>query len=203
VNVDKRNYRQVPELLDALDNAGLKNQVDITITKVEPFTEKCRSILAHCFTSREFARVYVDLCRDGAKKGFDLMISPKAFTNYCTADCLDSFVIDARGNVAKCWNSVGVKSQRIGTVFSDEFNDNYVRWLSYDPFEDKRCVACKYLPVCMGGCPYSVVHSGLMEHCNDVRFRLKDVLLMKYRDKIIKEGANESKSAQGREEGCC
>jgi uncharacterized protein len=201
VNVDIRNWDQVPDLLDILEKEGLKNKVMVTVTKVEPFTDRCRKIEEFCLLKGDFAKHLVKLSELAAQKGFDITVSPKIYSNYCTADCMDSFVIDAFGNIAKCWNSVGRNHERIGTVFQEKLNDLYVQWLAYDPFERKECLACKFMPICMGGCPYSVLYENSLETCPSIRYMLPEMLHIKHKYGFLeKEVSNESRCHKRSEE---
>lgn len=50
---------------------------------------------------------------------------PKPMGNYCGADYAQGYVLDAQGNIYKCWSDVGVMEQRIGTAHDwNETNKN-------------------------------------------------------------------------------
>jgi uncharacterized protein len=59
------------------------------------------------------------------------------------------------GDVYKCWGEVGMTELRCGNILSwDEYSANHLAWIGFDPLSDQECVKCKFLPVCMGDCPY-------------------------------------------------
>lgn len=201
VNIDSRNWEKVPDLLDVLDEKGLTDRISVSVTKVEPFTEICHKIEKFCLRKEDFAGIFLKLSRSAAEKGFDITINPKLYGNYCTADCMDSFVIDANGDISKCWNSVGRRQERIGSVLQKEKNDTYIRWLSYDPFEREKCKGCKFMPICMGGCPYSVLYENSQETCQQIRYMLPEMLSLKmkygfFEEVISDEGRCRKKSAE-------
>jgi uncharacterized protein len=70
------------------------------------------------------------------------------------------FVIEPEGKLSKCWENVGDKNECYGFLDS-KGNLNitnitiYNRYLyGEDPLADPVCQKCKFLPICIGGCPY-------------------------------------------------
>lgn len=75
---------------------------------------------------------------------------------FCSAYNHNFFSIDAYGDVHKCVPMVGKRDFRIGTISETgdmvwERSDAGNAW-DFDPFADEECLACRFLPVCMGGC---------------------------------------------------
>ena len=81
-------------------------------------------------------------------------IDMKIKTGNCTAIYENSFVIDPKGNIFKCWADVGISKKRIGTLNEGITNYTLVEkyLLSSDKFTDKKCLKCKVFPICSGGC---------------------------------------------------
>lgn len=73
------------------------------------------------------------------------------------ADSVNSFVVDADGRLYKCWNEIGATEECVGSLEKPEAMteriNNSLRYLAYDPTRQSECTNCKYLPICMGGCP--------------------------------------------------
>ena len=70
----------------------------------------------------------------------------------------------ARGELYKCWDSVGNQREVIGHLRSwRDPNDRVLKWLRYDPFTDEGCRACIALPTCMGGC----AHHAMLDRTGD------------------------------------
>ena len=70
----------------------------------------------------------------------------------------------ARGELYKCWDSVGNQREVIGHLRSwRDPNDRVLKWLRYDPFTDEGCRSCIALPTCMGGC----AHHAMLDRAGD------------------------------------
>lgn len=76
--------------------------------------------------------------------------------NICSANTINSFVIGPEGELYKCWEDVGKHDMVIGNIFKDEPNSNAELVTLYsvgtDPYLDLKCLECKVLPICGGGC---------------------------------------------------
>jgi uncharacterized protein len=67
----------------------------------------------------------------------------------------NDLVVGARGELYKCWDSVGNSGEVVGHLRSwKDLDDRAVKWLRYDPFADEDCRSCIALPGCMGGCAH-------------------------------------------------
>ena len=59
--------------------------------------------------------------------------------------------------VGKCANDYGFKKAEMGYINSDSkliLDDEKLRqWGEKNPFKDKKCLNCAYLPICVGSCP--------------------------------------------------
>lgn len=70
-----------------------------------------------------------------------------------------SISFDPEGYAYKCWEVIGNKKYAIGKLNTngrmEYINEIIMNRHLYgaDPLEDSTCSACKYLPVCNGGCP--------------------------------------------------
>jgi uncharacterized protein len=160
VNIDKTNVEQVEELLQILIKNNL-NSLSINFGQLTAYTEACSSVSDHCLNTEEYSDEYKRMQKLLVKYGFpakDYPNYPGIKGNYCCADQINSFVIDPDGYMYKCWNSIGNAKEAVGNVVnlkepkSDWLMRN-IEWVSTEPFEGK-CLKCKFLPICMGGCPY-------------------------------------------------
>lgn len=86
-----------------------------------------------------------------------MSLYPRIVRNYCAADSINSYVIDDKGNVTKCWNEIGNSEFWIGELSNEGFELSNTtpifNNLSYNPVHDTECRECKLLPICAGGCP--------------------------------------------------
>ena len=78
----------------------------------------------------------------------------------CMAPKLLDLVVDERGNLYKCLESVGRDEESFGNVRDFDFADPksgdmdvLSEWLDYAWPDDEECLQCSLLPICLGGCP--------------------------------------------------
>ena len=80
---------------------------------------------------------------------------PEPVGTPCTAVRVNELVVGARGELYKCFDSVGDAREVVGHLRSwQDPNDRVLKWLRYDPFADAGCRSCIALPSCMGGCAH-------------------------------------------------
>lgn len=82
---------------------------------------------------------------------------PMRHRGECIARQIYGYLIDARGDIYKCWTDTGKTSESIGNVSTpDIINHNQmIRYLTgADVFDSIECQECFFLPVCGGGCPH-------------------------------------------------
>ena len=154
VNVDKRNMHELNQLLDLLKNKFPDKKMRIYYSKTTPYSLVCGEIESFCMDKAEFEEFYMRSLKTLIERGFDAWKKPTRRANVCTADCLNAFVVLPDGKLYKCWLDTGtIEESFLGTIFDEEPNRNYQKWLALDPFESPDCAKCKMLPICMGGCP--------------------------------------------------
>jgi uncharacterized protein len=99
--------------------------------------------------------------------------------HFCSATTGAMFVIDADGDVSRCWESAGVKSESIANVLTPharrearEAIDS--RWSEYNPLAYSACAKCKVLPLCMGGCSYPrVILDDNNAQCTSIKSQIR------------------------------
>ncbi|OEU61487.1 MAG: hypothetical protein BA870_09305 [Desulfuromonadales bacterium C00003094] len=190
INIDRTNPEQVNELLGLLEQKELQDKVSVYFGQVQAIGAACPGISHQCLSTPEFSKVEMSLNRLLVDRGWPVSMRPSLKGGVCLADQVNSYLIDPSGNLAKCWNCAGVESQKVGTIFETKPNDNFFRWLSFDPFEDPECRNCKMLPVCMGGCPYDKVIDQKKD-CFTQKYNLIDRL------KLRIDGWKKAESGQG------
>ena len=121
---------------------------------------------------------------------------PKPMGNYCGADYAQGYVIDAQGNIYKCWSDVGVMDRRIGTVrdwvestkkmqvSAAQTQKVLAEYMLYDPTEDAVCSRCKFMPICFGGCPHSRIENNQL--CEQYRYNVGE-FMQAYADAVLKQ----------------
>ncbi|ALO14137.1 radical SAM additional 4Fe4S-binding SPASM domain protein [Salinivirga cyanobacteriivorans] len=73
---------------------------------------------------------------------------------------INSYLIDPKGNLYKCWEHIGNKDLVIKNLVNEKLGSNVIhtRYLTgADPFENEYCKTCNLLPICSGGCPNHIV----------------------------------------------
>lgn len=83
-----------------------------------------------------------------------MIFLPKRISAWCEVQMFNSYIIGADGLIFKCDVEIGDVSFSIGGIDEDGNikmeMDNY--FLNYDTYKDEKCLKCKLLPICQGGC---------------------------------------------------
>ena len=186
VNTDKTNVHRVAEVLDALEERGLKGKVSVYFAKVLAHTDACANMAGSCLKDEEYSDWEVQLTKLGWEKGFNLTKYPRVKFNYCEGDQVNSFVVGPSGHLYKCWSDPGNLDEAVGHICDlkkyQEKKKNVYKWLAWDVFERKECLECDVLPICMGGCPYAglKMKSATKGACEEWRHNLLDMLKLYY-----------------------
>ena len=182
-NVDKSNIDGASEILDILKEQGLKKKVRVYFSPVLDVGTLCRDVSANCFNYKTYSEHEITLYKKAVREGFGIARYPAPLHGYCGAVSLKSLLIDPYGNFHKCWNTVGVEDEKVGKLGEPlQMGSALVRWLSWDPFEKKKCRDCKFLPLCMGGCPYLLRTQKV--NCSTWKYNLEEMLRLYYSSKV-------------------
>ncbi|WP_251862415.1 radical SAM protein [Clostridium sp. Marseille-Q2269] len=184
VNIDKKNIMEMHKLIDYLiDYTNLGNKVKINFHPiVVKNTDFCNVEEKHCINAKEFDNIEATLINKLYNKGaIDSIykLDPMHNSVFCTAVCNNSFVIDPEGFLYACWDFIGIKEKRIGSIFDDEISINSERckWLLLDI--PQQCSTCNLVPMCKGGCPSARLYNN--KPCCDPRvMSLKEKLHISY-----------------------
>lgn len=191
-NIDKSNYEDIYRLIDEVAESG----VDLKYIVFSPcrvsIMETSTESVINCepFSKEEFARLEPKLLLYAMKKGFGF--NPKRLAaqhSYCGANTLPLHVIDAYGNILKCWCNLGrAEGNMVGKLKADgtiEYNNiqQLSRWLCWDPFDIPECKNCNVLPLCMGGCMYYNLmgqSTDIKSGCTELKYNLEAILKLSY-----------------------
>jgi uncharacterized protein len=159
VNVDAENFGRVEELFQILAREGFAGKLGIYPGQLVGLNQDPRapsaSYQARCFSNPEFARVEREFLRLARQYGFGRPELPLPSGAPCTAVRANELVVGSKGELYKCWDSVGNQLEVIGHIRDyQDLNGRLAKWLKYDPFADDECRSCIALPVCMGGCAH-------------------------------------------------
>ena len=188
INIDKENINRVDELLETLRARIDKHEnLKIDFGQVSAFTDICKSIESDCYNNEQYADMMLPLYTKVQNLGFDvnkMSVYPSPRVNYCCSDYANSFVVDNRGEIFRCWNHVGNSKKSCGNVENfdiDELGKNYLSAVQWNPIRHAKCRECKYLPICMGGCPDAMKNSADGQPvCGTVKYNLDEVLRFYY-----------------------
>lgn len=179
VNVSKKNYLDVTELFEILEKEGLKENTSVYFAKVEPYDNFDKM---NCFNNEEFD--IIDMLYKRQNKTKRQPEYPSLKGSFCCADSLASFVITSDGYIYKCWEDVGILELAVGNLMDNDdtailnqgkYIRNLHRYIMYDPTEDVMCKECKFLPICMGGCPVKRLNG--RERCISFKYNFEQKIL--------------------------
>ena len=150
INADRLNIDRVDNVIKTLREKGLLEITAPYLAMVENLNNAYND--NSCLHTNEFSKFDFDFI---GLNGLDYLTRiPAQITNYCGADNDNSFVIASDGLIYKCWNEIGIKERSVGSLTEGiKESGNLHSYLLYDATQDEYCKDCKFLPVCMGGCP--------------------------------------------------
>ena len=159
-NMDQENNKYAEELLKILVREGFAGKLDVypgQIFKVsDGVASPSSAYRTCCFAGQEFAHARLRFLALAAKYGLASPSLPRPISTPCSAIRANGLVVGSRGELYKCWMSVGNQHEVVGNI-RDYRNPNgrLHKWLKYDPFSDDECRNCIALPGCMGGCAHN------------------------------------------------
>ena len=71
------------------------------------------------------------------------------------ADKEHSWLIEANGDVQKCYWTAGLRAEAAGRLAEDGIvlREPYRKWRDWTEFRNTGCLQCIMLPICLGRCP--------------------------------------------------
>lgn len=184
INVDKTNFENTYELLEILKEKNIAQKVSFYIAQVDNINNSCSNTT--CLSDIEFSESEVLFYKKAFEMGIYKFNFPKNITSFCGAVTLNSYVIDPKGNLYKCWNTIGNEKYKIGNVKNKipNLNQNLTSWINYNQ-EGEKCKECNVFPLCNGGCPYHYLKNN--EHkCMSFKNNNKDIIDLFYKQQISK-----------------
>lgn len=156
VNLDAHNFGRAEELLKILADEGFSQKLSVYAAQLVAVADGAAPSATygqHCFSNRSFARAELEFDAMAKAYGFTSDALPRPTGAPCTAVRKNELVVGSKGELYKCWESVGNPSETIGNIRDyNNINGRLHKWLGYDPFANSECRDCIALPVCMGGC---------------------------------------------------
>jgi uncharacterized protein len=153
INIDKENYEHLGELLEDLKARGLGN-LPVVFGSISVKTDACGSYQS-CYTDGAVIQLFPRVWQLAKEHGFEQNFTPLSFPIYCGHQTFSNMVIDAAGDLYKCYAFVGLAEHRCGTINDEgeiQYEAPYYQWMTRDPLAMASCPQCKLLPFCGGGC---------------------------------------------------
>lgn len=182
VNIDKSNLDAI-HLLQQLFDENEIQKVHIYPGHVQAFTQACKNIAPMCMSDKEFIKYNWEFELFQLSKGRYIPDYPVLRYGFCIATNPNGFVVAPSGALFKCWNEIAFSEKfSVGSVpgkTTKEIQENLEKWNNWSPFDNKRCVKCKYLPLCMGGCPYTAMTFHRLD-CSRYKKYLEEIIAMRH-----------------------
>lgn len=173
VNVDKTNMDAADEIIEYLNKYNLNGKVNLYLAAVDNINDKFNS--SPCLGSYEFSEYESRFYEKHLQDGYSFVYLPGFNPSICGAVCKNIAVIDSKGDLYKCWNEVGIKNSSYGNIKTEVFNENKKKWDEYDYEFYEECSKCKFLPICMGGCPHHNVTKGIRS-CMAIKYNFAGMI---------------------------
>ncbi|WP_081904289.1 radical SAM/SPASM domain-containing protein [Brevibacillus thermoruber] len=180
VNVTKENVQDVYKLFPILMRENLNGKVRVYFAPVGAYNEVCQSVSESCLITREFSKWETDLINYADEIGFHMGdLYPKSRKgNVCQAVNNNAYVVDAYGNLFKCWHEVGNSKLRVGSLSEGITSpERLIKWMNWKL--PKKCTTCNIMPLCKGRCPELSLEMEDFE-CHQLKFNIKDRLFRYY-----------------------
>lgn len=169
INIDYENQNRLNEIVDVLREKSLIDSVTLYLGLVVSPNDNYET--NKCISDEMYSKLNLKFMTDNNIPV--LYIYPRPKGNYCCADSCYGVVFDSSGNMYKCWSDIGIKERAIGNINNEPVtpNINLINsYLFFDPTVDDKCSDCKYLPVCLGGCPRNRLSK--LDICETYRYNL-------------------------------
>lgn len=173
INTDYENWEQLNKIIEFFRQNGLMDDIIVYLGLVTPSNGQYEG--SKCLSDTAYSKFNLRFMQENNIPLTYIYPVPKG--NYCTADQSNSWVIDPRGDLYKCWSDIGIIERRTSTLYANDTDVNATLlndYMLYDPTEDEKCKDCKYLPLCMGGCPHNRMED--LKICAQYRYNLDEYL---------------------------
>lgn len=194
VNVDHTNEDHFHEIYEKINNDFAGFNVNVYPGIVKKAYGSCSSIDDILMDNDGQAKFNIEQYRKHGIANSDFF--PAKVGGECMARKIYGYLIDARGDIYKCWTDVGNKNEIVGNV-SNNSSVNTTKLTRYltgaDPLDKQACQECFFLPVCAGGCPHMALkkqfEANPIDLCLVAKGNLKEFLEIYYEIKTRKKVA--------------
>jgi uncharacterized protein len=198
INVNRDNINEIDQIVEILnmfdidlymlarvddiseeEDFSAKELLAIDETSSPPAVDRDRPY--RCLDHWEYASVF-ERTMNGKRIGLERMVqmlTPKAGP-VCGTTTGRMYVIDPKGLISRCWDSVGAPEESVGSILDTEclkciqLNEVSRRIDAFSPFAIPQCIECRVLPLCHGGCCHLPIfgRGGYMS-CDDIKYMIE------------------------------
>lgn len=189
VNVSRKNSNTFIDTYNELKELLTNNRIGIFPGFIR---EDTKDGYSHCYNSMD-DESRMEFYQDLHNNGVDIQFIPQSVsTRGCMMQKTNSFIIGPSGELYKCWNDVNHIERAVGYINEDKIR-NDLRFFNMlansHQFSDQKCIECKLLPVCSGGCGWdrikNIMDGGRYTICRLGKEEsiLKKMLMLSMQDK--------------------
>jgi uncharacterized protein len=175
VNIDRSNVEHIDALVEILSKEGILSHCSLNFSHVDAITSASYGYKNNCLSLPIFAKKTSELYR----RNHNYINNPPfpESPHTCAALGPNSYVIDSKGGLYRCWTGIGDELESIGSIYDPE-NIRYQDTLScFNIEENPLCKECDILPICLGGCPYKFIKLvNSKDRCVKWKFTLQETI---------------------------
>ncbi len=145
INYDENNFDDVCKLIEQLSIKFAKNKFFGIYGHKIMREDANNSFIASEDLDLKFLK---KLISSGFSIDFKMTLNPRI--DVCFAYLINGGLIYPNGDIYKCSKVAGNTKERVSTIYEKKYNNNISKWCS--PRLPSKCLSCKYLPLCNGGC---------------------------------------------------
>lgn len=176
IGVDKDNKNDYYEAQEFFRNRYANKKISVVPAFIIETTKSC---MESCVSDeQEKLEFYKVLSKKTSSKDF---IYPSNNVEECAIRNFNSWVIDSKGDVYKCWEIIGNEKYKVGYIDANGMHISNQKILNRylygaDPLEETKCRECQLLPICSGGCPHKRIENKFNHKHFNVCTRFLDCL---------------------------
>lgn len=195
VNFNHTNFYAVPILLELFPEQ-YRCQLRLSL---EPIFGSCEFNATNNIETDNISKTLSLYYKLAAEMGYDITVGKSAIETgklvYCYAERENQLIINYNADVFKCSVYNFDSSNRIGYINNEGLfckdNSKWDEWMNI-PMFDIACETCKFLPLCMGGCRKTRIHSNNQGNActlipTNASYILKQISYNEFDNQIIKD----------------
>ncbi len=150
LNVSKRNENEIQTLISYI-LTSITGRVSFHIARVQAYDEKTKAIVLSMKEFEAFQRNLFDWAYSVGYQKNIFIERPKCRPIVCDAMLGKSYVIAPDGCLYKCTHQIGFSEYSVGHIATGGIRNKVALDFTQNELPEK-CLHCKILPVCAGGC---------------------------------------------------